>query len=141
LKQTQVVEEYCNSWRWSHHEECIVHKYIVGTSLHVCSGHSKVGDYQLDLTETADIKGSVLNLPIKDKSFDTIISDPPWNISFIPRFWQELERIAKKRIIVICLSQFQYHGWDIIKEEIIRRNTGLQLKVMTVYEQPNQTLY
>ena len=136
----QKVENYSNAWKWSKHEEFLVYKHIIGSSIHVCSGRSKVGDIQIDLTEKADIKADVLHLPIKNKSVDTVIADPPWNISFIPRFWKELERVARKRIIVICLSQFGYHGWKILYEKIIKRGQGFQLKVLTVYEQPNQTI-
>ena len=141
VKSSYEVEKYTNAWRWNKHEECIVSKHIIGSSIHICSGQSKIGDIRVDLTEQADIKADVLKLPFKDKSIDTVICDPPWNIAFIMKFWQELERIAKKRIIVICLSRFSYHGWDLTYEEIIHRPQGVQLKVMSVYSQNNQTLF
>ena len=51
MKQAQIVEEYSNSWRWDKHEECLVSKYIVGNSIHVCCGQSKVGDVRFDIDE------------------------------------------------------------------------------------------
>lgn len=141
MKQTQVVEEYCNSWRWSFHEENLVHKYITGSSIHICAGHSKVGDYQLDLTEHAHIKGSALNIPLKTKSFDTVISDPPWNLGFVPRYWKELKRIAKKRIIIIALAQMhEGRDWHKAHEEVISRQNGFQIKVLTVYDRQSHDI-
>jgi len=136
----QRVEYFMNSWRWTKQEEKKFSKFIVGSCVHVCCGLSKVGEYRIDISPYGNIRGSAYKLPFKDKCIDTVISDPPWNLAFIPKYWQEIERIAKKRIIVICLSQFNYHGWDIYHQEIIKRAQGFQLKILTVYIQPNQDI-
>ena|SRR3990167_10820461 len=141
VKQKQVVEEFVNQWKWSRHEEWLVSKWIIGQSIHVCSGSSKLGDIQLDLTEYAHIRGDALHLPLKDKSIDTVISDPPWNIGFIGRYWKELKRVAKKRVIFMGLSKMR-DGKDLhlIHSEVVGREYGFQIKALLVYDRKSQNI-
>jgi len=143
MKQTQVVEEYCNSWRWSKHEEFLVSKWIVGSSLHVCCGISRLGDKRFDISEKVkpDILGDILNNTLPNDFADTVISDPAWNLGFIPKYWKELKRIAKKRIVVIALAQMhEGRDWHKIHEEVISRENGFQVKVLTVYERQSNNI-
>lgn len=135
MTQTQVVEQYQNTWRWHPREEKLIHNRCIGTVLHVCNGMSKLGDVTIDLFTNATIKGSALALPFKNESFDTVISDPPWNLGFIPKFWKELKRVARKRVIVVSLSAMKPgKGWSKPKYEVLANRSGFQLKVMTTYD-------
>jgi len=95
MKASYMVEQFCNNWRWTRKQEFLFSKYLVGFTLHVCCGRSLLGDVRLDLNEKADIKACAFHLPFRDKTFDTVLADPPWNLAFIPAFWRELERVTK----------------------------------------------
>lgn len=140
MKQTQIVEEYCNTWRWSKSDELKVGTWMKGTTLHVCCGLSQIGDVRVDLTTKSDIKASVLKLPFKSHSFDTVIADPPWNLGFVSEFWNELKRVAKERIITICLSMMNpTRVWYLKHQEVINHGV-FQCKILTVYEKSGQDL-
>jgi len=135
MSQAQVVEEYQNTWRWHPKEEKLVHDRCIGSVLHVCNGQSQLGDVKLDLFTKCDIQASALALPFKNMSFDTVVSDPPWNLAFIPKYWKELKRVARKRVIVISLSAMKPgKGWSKPKYEVLANRQGFQLKVMTTYD-------
>ena len=141
--QKQVVESFVNTWRWDKHEENLVHKWIRGDSIHICCGMSHVGDIRFDIEPTVkpDILGDILHNDIPSNYKDTVISDPPWNLGFVPRYWKELKRIAKKRIIVIALAQMmEGRDWHKIHEEIIKRQNGFQVKVLTVYDRQSHNI-
>lgn len=141
--QKQVVESFVNSWRWNHHEECLVRKWILGSSIHICCGMSKVGDIRFDIESSVkpDILGDILHNDLQSNFKDSVISDPPWNLGFTPRYWKELKRIAKKRIIVISLSQMmEGRDWHKTHEEVIKRQNGFQVKVLTVYDRQSHNL-
>jgi len=132
--------KYHDSWRWTKREEKIVHSYCRGSILHLCSGKSKMGDIRMDLYQHATIKADVLHLPFKSHSFDTIVCDPPWNMGFIARFWRELKRVAKRRIIVISWAMMnETRVWRLKAEKIIKRGV-FQVKILAVYEKSGQDI-
>jgi hypothetical protein len=76
---------------------------LVGRALHVCCGHSFLGDVRFDLDPSVgpDLVGDAARLPFADNSFHTVLCDPPYNGKFQ---WNhdmlsELPRVASKRII------------------------------------------
>lgn len=91
-----------NKVLWPQAVEHYLGERLIGTTLHVCCGKSRLGDIRLDLHESdIDIRADAAYLPFVDQSFDTVLIDPPYNGIFS---WQhtmlnELHRIAKKRII------------------------------------------
>jgi hypothetical protein len=99
------VTQFKRTWVWSREEAELYAKHAVGSLLHVCSGLSKLGDLRVDLYLPADVKADMAHLPVRSKSFDTVIWDPPW---IHPRNYMavfELARIARKRILAIS------HHW------------------------------
>lgn len=76
---------------------------LIPTSLHVCSGHSVLGDIRVDSDKVVSpqIICDVSRLPFADRSFDSVLCDPPhngrfqWNHDML----SELSRVARKRII------------------------------------------
>jgi len=90
---------------WPDEVEAFIDECIVGTSLHMCSGKSTLGDVKLDLNEaTADIRCDASDCRefVADKSYDTVIYDGPYNSrpEWMHNVYSELARIARKRIIV-----------------------------------------
>lgn len=85
----QVVEaakdkyKFQPCWKWPRPVQNWIEKRMRGYSLHVCCGSSTLGDVRIDLhKETATIKGDMFHLPFKFETFDCIICDPPWNLSY-----------------------------------------------------------
>lgn len=88
---------------WSDSIEDVLDSLLVGNSLHVCCGLSKLGNVRLDMNPEVnpDVIADAAKLPFDDNSFDTILCDPPYNGKFQ---WNhdmlaELSRVASKRII------------------------------------------
>lgn len=87
---------------WPEAVEDLLAGLLVGRSLHVCCGKSQLGDMRLDLHEPdADIRADAANIPLPDKSFDTVLCDPPYNGEYQ---WNhdmlaELARLACSRIV------------------------------------------
>lgn len=88
---------------WPHSVESVLRGLLIPTSLHVCSGHSQLGDIRLDSDRaiSPDIVGDAARLPFADQSFNSVLCDPPYNGRFQ---WNhdvlsELSRVARRRII------------------------------------------
>jgi hypothetical protein len=105
LKNNTRLEE---SWVWPEPVAEKVNEFIIGYSLNICSGMSKIGDVKVDYDpKFPEIKKEDMNnLPYPDETFDTVISDPPWKISFFQRMkpFFEAVRVCKTggRIIYNC---------------------------------------
>lgn len=90
---------------WPAQVERTVASLLLGHSLHVCCGLSLLGDVRVDLDPAVkpDFVHDASNMKdlFGDNSFDTVLSDPPYNGKFQ---WNhdllsELARIASKRIV------------------------------------------
>lgn len=87
---------------WHKSIEEVLEEDLIGITLHICCGKSKLGDIRLDLYEPdVNVKGDAARLPFAKQSVDTVLIDPPYNGKFQ---WNhdmlsELCRVAKKRII------------------------------------------
>ena len=95
-------------WVWPNKISEFVASLIVGRSLNICSGLSELGDIKIDSDPKNSLiqKGDMESLKFPDNSFDTVISDPPWKISFFKRQrpFSEAVRVCRPggRIIYNC---------------------------------------
>jgi hypothetical protein len=87
---------------WPNEIEEYLEKLLIGKSLHICCGKSNIGTVRIDLYEpNVDMIADAARLPFRDKSFDTLLIDPPYNGKFQ---WNhdmlcELGRVSKQRFI------------------------------------------
>lgn len=87
---------------WPKDVEAWIEERLIGHTLHVCCGKSKLGHVRVDLYEQdVDVVADAARLPFADQSFDTVLIDPPYNGKFQ---WNhdmlnELHRLARQRII------------------------------------------
>lgn len=87
---------------WPKEVEDFIGTKLIGKTLHVCCGHSYLGDVRLDLYERdIDVRGDMSRLPFLDKSFNTVLIDPPYNSKFqvMHDMLNEIHRLARTRII------------------------------------------
>lgn len=88
---------------WPEEVEEALSGLLIPKSLHVCCGMSKLGDVRLDNDKkhTPDIIADASSLPFSDKSFDSVLCDPPYNgkMQWNHDVLKELSRVAIKRII------------------------------------------
>lgn len=87
---------------WPSEIEEFLEDRLIGFSLHICCGKSKLGDVRLDLYESdVNIKASMDRLPFTNQSFNTVLIDPPYNSKFqiMHDMLEELSRVARRRII------------------------------------------
>jgi len=79
--------------------EEFVRERIQGYSLNVCAGLSELCDEKLDLDpQRPDItKGNMYEIPFRNGTFDTVVSDPPWKIAYYERMrpFFECVRVTK----------------------------------------------
>lgn len=90
---------------WPEEVEEFLGTLLVGRTLHVCCGKSRLGDVRLDLhEESADIRCDAADMRahVADQSFDTVLYDGPYNgwLDWMHKVLEELARVARKRIII-----------------------------------------
>lgn len=91
-----------NKLLWPEDVEALLSGLLLGRSLHMCCGKSQLGMVRLDLHEPGvDIQADAADTGLDDKSFDTVLCDPPYNGEFQ---WnhdllEEMARLACKRIV------------------------------------------
>jgi hypothetical protein len=94
-----------NKVLWPAAIESYLAMLLLGRSLHVCCGKSKLGDVRLDRdpANDPDILCDAANMRehVADDAFDTVLCDPPYNGQFQ---WNhdllaELARVASRRIV------------------------------------------
>ena len=90
------------NWVHTSETEEWLRSMVIGSSLNMCSGMSKVGDVRIDRYEGTNRTrgGDLFKMDILPQSFDTVICDPPFE--FYNRFdWiLRLADIARKRLLI-----------------------------------------
>lgn len=87
---------------WPEDVEKFLETLLIGQSLHLCCGKSLLGTKRLDLHEPGvDYQVDAANTGLEDKSFDTVLCDPPYNgeMQWNHDLLTELARLASQRII------------------------------------------
>jgi hypothetical protein len=87
---------------WPRAVEDYLKTLFIGRVLHVCCGKSKLGDVRCDLYEPiVDVRLDAARLPFPDNSFDTLLTDVPYNGKFqwMHDVLNEIHRVASDRII------------------------------------------
>lgn len=88
---------------WSDSIQEFLPSLFVGRTLHVCCGHSLLGDVRIDMDKATypEVIADAARLPVYSDAFETVLADPPYNGKFQ---WNhdllaELARVASQRII------------------------------------------
>ncbi len=87
---------------WPEEVETVLEGLLIGESLHLCCGKSRLGTKRLDLYEPGvDYQVDAANTGLDDKCFDTVLCDPPYNgeMQWNHDLLSELARLASRRII------------------------------------------
>lgn len=89
------------SWSWDEGTEEWIKGMLIGYSLHLCCGNSKIGDVRMDILKRLkpDIVGDLFHLPFRPLSFDTVLVDPPFNYYFKVGWCYTVSDLARKRVI------------------------------------------
>jgi hypothetical protein len=91
-----------NKMLWPEEVESVLAGLLVGESLHLCCSKSRLGTKRLDLHEPGvDYQVDAANTGLDDKSFDTVLCDPPYNgeMQWNHDLLTELARLASRRIV------------------------------------------
>lgn len=91
-----------NALLWPKKVQSFVETLLIGKTIHLCCGKSTLGDLRVDLfDETADLKKDSAKTDLPDKSFDTVLCDPPYNgkLQWNHDLLVEMARLARKRIV------------------------------------------
>jgi len=88
---------------WETADEDFIDLLLRPRTLHVCCGHSQLGDVRLDNDPevTPDVVADAAALPFDADAFQTVLCDPPyqgghqWNHDVL----SELSRVASERIV------------------------------------------
>ena len=107
MKQNTILQK---CWVWNESVTNFIKDRIKGHSLNVCAGKNPLCDVNIDLDpqDKTIIKGDMRLLPFKSNTFDTVVSDPPWKISYYERFkpFFECVRVCKVGGIIIYNSSW-----------------------------------
>ena len=91
---------------WPKSIESFLKDQLIGRSLHVCCGLSKLGDVRVDLDPAVEpdivCDAADMSAHFKDDSFDTVLCDPPYNgkLQWNHDMLSELSHIASRRAIL-----------------------------------------
>ncbi|MEM2003154.1 MAG: methyltransferase domain-containing protein [Nitrososphaerota archaeon] len=98
--------EFRKAWAWPEPVEKFIASLLVSPSLHVCCGESTLGDVRVDIKTKADIQADAFHLPFRDEVFASVVSDPPWHMSYNlrPKFAKEIYRVLRPGGIFILNS-------------------------------------
>ncbi len=112
-------------WTWDRTVNDFVKNKVKGYSLNVCAGLSPVGDIKIDLDPKKRDVGmaDMNNLPYRDNTFDTVISDPPWKIGFFQRMkpFFECVRVCKLGGCIIYNATWRPLSQSVKLEEVVIR--------------------
>lgn len=122
MKQNTILQK---SWIWNESVTEFVKTRIEGYSLNVCAGKNPICSVNLDLdpTDRSVIKGDMRLLPFKSNTFDTVVSDPPWKISYYERFRPFFE----------CVRVCKVGGWIIYNATWIPMTPSQDVELLDVY--------
>lgn len=108
-----------------------IYARLTGRTLHICCGKSLLGDCRVDRYETdANVRADAAALPFAEKSWDTVLIDPPYNGEFQ---WNhdmlsELARVAKQRII------FQHWFMPIDNNSRFKKSHAFELSEVAIWQ-------
>ena len=112
-----------------------VHRWItrrlIGKTLHICCGKSKLGDCRLDLHEQGiDVRADANRLPFQSMSWDTILIDPPYNgvFQWNHDMLSEIGRVARQRII------FQHWFIPVDRRSRFKKNNAFMLSELVAWQ-------
>lgn len=122
---------------WSDSIEKYLKTLLIGTTLHVCTGMSQLGDIRLDLDRSncPALIGDAARLPIATDGVSTVLCDPPYNGKFQWNHWmlEELARVASQRII------FQH--WFLVADKYGRYKKDHRFHLSEVYVWQGKTYF
>ena len=133
------------TWRWPKKAIALMQRELIPPVLHVpCGSAPDIGDLSIDLYMEADITADMNHLPIRSRSFNTVLSDPPW---INPKQWttkwvRELARVSRKRVIIRS-GQFFYslpRPWKIIRSWYCVLTVTAMVDMWYVWELENGVL-
>lgn len=88
---------------WPEEVQRALGELLISPSLHVCCGMSPLGDVRFDAdpAHKPDVLGDAAHLPFSDRSFASVLCDPPYNgkMQWNHDLLSELSRVADKRIV------------------------------------------
>jgi len=144
MKKNTILQK---AWVWNNTVTAFVKDKISGRSLNVCAGLNPICDVNLDLDpkDKSILKGDMRLLPFKSNTFDTVVSDPPWKISYYERFkpFFECVRVCKVggRIIYNATWIPSTPSGDVVLEDVYVRqdNDFTNVSVISVFKKVKDT--
>jgi hypothetical protein len=132
-----VILQKC--WVWNDSVTEFVKSKINGYSLNVCAGKNPLCDVNIDLDPQADKvkKGDMRLLDFDSNTFDTVISDPPWKISYYERMrpFFECVRVCKIGGVIVYNATWIPSSTDVelIETYVRQDNVFSNTSVISVF--------
>ena len=145
MKTITKQKSFRKTWRFNLDEENFIKKSLIGRSLNVCCGKSRLGNIRVDLDEkhNPDLVCDYFHLPYKQCEFNTVIFDPPfqdfWKLG-LNHALQKIGKLASKRFIVkgyLFIAHIQ--GFDLPDIEIFYE-PNKKLKILQIYNRIPESL-
>jgi hypothetical protein len=119
--------------KWSQ----FVRYHATGSILQVCCGASRIGLARLDIdaaAPAANVRGDMLALPFKDKSFETVACDPMYELDHKLRvkLQREVFRVARRRVIFKAPWIPRGFGWYLTETVLVASHTCSNVAVLSL---------
>ena len=134
--------EFREAFMWEKEIEDFVKEKMKGYTLNVPCGKSKLGNIRLDIDPTFSMRKAYDffkdEIPYKDNTFDTVISDPPWKIGhyFRPRLFFKLVEVCKiGGTIIYNATWIPTSKYTKLKEVWIRQSSQFSnVSIISIFE-------
>ena len=147
IKGLTKQKSFRKAWRFNLDEEAFIKKSIIGQSLNICCGQSRLGDVRIDLDEkhNPDVQMDYTDVfnEFGECCTDTVIFDPPFHDYWkhgLKRYVHKLASMASRRFIVKGWW-FCHHikGFDLPNIEIFYK-VNKRLMIVQVYDRIPESL-
>jgi len=136
------------SWKQPEDVDRYLRQRCEGRTLNLCSGESPLGDVKVDadVDREPDLLADMNQLPFQDRTFDTVVFDPPWKMQYFDRQspFFECVRITKPNglILMNALWVGESENTTVDEDEIVVRADDEWANISVIVphrKQPGQT--
>jgi hypothetical protein len=132
LNRLTKQRSYRKTWRFNLDEEFFIRKSLIGRSLNVCCGQSRLGTIRTDIDEThrPDLICDYFKLPYKECEFESVLFDPPFQ-----DYWKHGLKHAVNNIGKLASKRFILKGYW-----FVAHIQGFDLPEIEIFYKPNKRL-
>ena len=116
---------FSQGWAWPPDVREWVEEHIDGYTLNICAGRSRIGDVKVDMDPRLDpdVVADMNDLPFEHGTFDSVVSDPPWNLDYFDRrepFYEAVRMLKPGGILIYNAPWKPTSSWVTLEDSFTR---------------------